>query len=126
MAWGEDGDSVKASEIKMKLNPDWVSHLKEVVTWQTASFKDICEAIRSELLIQDPMLKWRATLFGLAIYKGETLHYFITRVEQGSLICYLEKGLNCENVLILCILRAVSSEVREKVLQYFIAQHLPQ
>ena len=106
----------------MKLIPDWVSHLKGVVTWTTASFKDICDAIKLELLIQDPMLTRRVTLFGLSIDKGETVRDFITRVEQVSTVCYLEKGLKHEDVLILCILRAISSDVRAKVLQYFTRQ----
>ena len=78
MAWGEAGDPVKASEVKVRLDPEWVSHFKGVINWTTASFADVCEAIRAELLIQDSMLTRQDTLFDLSVDKGETLLDFIT------------------------------------------------
>ena len=47
---------------------------------------------------------------------------FVTTVEQGSSVCYLEKGLNREDILIHCILQEISAELRAKVLQFFIQE----
>ena len=41
---------------------------------------------------------------------------FITRVERGSSVGYLDAGLEREDIIVLCILKAISADLRSKVL----------
>ena len=52
--------------------------------------------------------------------RGENLRDFLTRVENQASVCSIEDGLNKEDILLLCILRATSQETRTKILQFFV------
>ena len=112
-------DKVKATELQIKRDLDWFNVLKGSITWESATYAQITEAISSELLVQDPKLTRRASLFGLSIDKGKILRDFMTQVERGSIVCYLSVGLNKEEIIVLCILRAIPGELRSKELQHF-------
>ena len=109
-----------ANELCMKLDFDWTALLKSVLDWETASYDEIVEAIKNELLIQHPTLTRRATLFSMNLEKGENLCDFLTRVESQAPVCNVEEGLDKEQILLLCMLRATSQETRTKILQLFV------
>ena len=106
----------------MKLDSDWLALLKSVLDWETASYNDIIKGIRDELLVQDSTLTRRATLFSMEMEKGERFHDLITRVEVSASVCHLENGLKREDILILCVLKSVSGDLRTRVLQHFMVK----
>ena len=69
---------------------------------------------------QHPTLARRATIFSLRIEKGETFRDLITRMEVSASVCDQEDGMKREDILILCVLRSVSDNLRTCVLQHFI------
>ena len=72
----DNADQSIAIEVHMKLYSDWVALLKSVVDWDAATYTEIIKAIRDELLVQDPNLTQRATLFTSGIEKGKS--FFLT------------------------------------------------
>ena len=97
-----------ANELRMKLDADWTASLKSILNWDEASYKEIMERIKHDLLIQHPTLIRRATLFSMNMEKGENLLDFLTRVESQASVCSVEEGLNKEQILLLCILHVTS------------------
>ena len=74
----DPADRSMAVELRMKLDSDWSSLLRNEIDRNAASYNDIIAAIRKELLVQDPTLTRRATLFSLSLEKGESFIDFIT------------------------------------------------
>ena len=57
-----DAESISvANELKNKLDCDWISSLKSIITWDAANYKEIIDGIKKELLNQHPTLTRRST-----------------------------------------------------------------
>ena len=88
--------------------------------WKTETYDNIVATIKTELLVQHLVLTKRATLLSMAMEKGENLMDFLTRVESQASVCNIESGLQKEDILLLCMLRATNQDTRTKILQFFV------
>ena len=62
----------------------------------------------------------RTKLLTMNCERNEHLRDFISRVESMAGVCHVDKGLTKEEVTLLAILRGTSSELRIKILHFFI------
>ena len=65
----DPADRSMAVELRMKLDSDWSSLLKNEIYWNAASYNDILAAIRSELLVQDLTLSSEGYIIQLKFRK---------------------------------------------------------
>ena len=110
--------SIKAKELKYKLDMDWTHHLKGVLNWSAADYEDIMKAIQVELLVKDLKLTKKSSLISIQMDTGESLKELITRPKMTATVCYLMVSFSCDEILILSILRAVPQELHTKILQH--------
>ena len=110
----------KGMEMRNRLDSEWTTNLHSVVPdWTEASIEAITKEIKEDLLIQNPILARRSTLFQLNLNKGKTIRKFVNKIELQSKACHILSRLTREEVLVLISICRVSDSSRQDILRKF-------